>query len=813
MSCEKQRSRSMSKENMKLSKRMEAYRQRVLYSKPTLCSERAVFYTEAYKEHEDKPVIMKRAFALKKTLNGMTLRIEPEELIVGNHSSRIYAAPIFPEYAVEWVRNEIHEFEHRPGDAYYPDEKTKEEILSICGYWDGRTTLDKGRSLMPEKLQRIHNTSIIKAEGNLTSGDAHIAIHFRKLLESGIQSYLEEAWEKKETYAYALTEEDVRKYHYYSATAVSLEAFQDYIRRFADFADELGRKEEDAKRREELSLIRDNCSRVAEKPPENFYQALQLMYFSQVVLQIESNGHSLSLGRVDQYLYPFLLKDKEEGRYDEAFYSELLVNTWIKLVSIKKIRPWSHTKFSAGGPLYQNVTIGGQLEDGSDAVNELSFLILRSVGAAKLTQPNLSVRFHPGINQDFLMECIEVIQLGFGMPAFNNDSVVIPALKNLGVESRDAWDYSAIGCIEVAVPGRWGYRVTGKHFLNFMRVFLAAIDDGIDPVSGEQFCKGIGKLEDFTSFDQVMQAWDTQVRFYAKAGVGVDSAVDIILRDEVPDILCSAFTDNCLERGMTIHEGGSKYDFVSGLQVGIANLADSLSALKKLIFEEKRIGVKELRDALSTNFEGISGEKIRQILQNYAPRYGNDQDYVDELIKEAYGSYIDEIKHCPTIRAGKGPIGCRYFAGTSSISGNVPAGSVVPATPDGRKAWVPLAEGASPSAGADAYGPTAVMKSISKLPTEQITGGVLLNQKLSPSVLEHEKKRNLLINMLHAFFDDLKGWHVQYNIVDRDTLIAAKKDPESYKDLIVRVAGYSAFFTNLSPDTQDDIIARTEQQF
>jgi len=436
---------------------------------------------------------------------------------------------------------------------------------------------------------------------------------------------------------------------------------------------------------------------------------------------------------------------------------------------------------------------------------------LRSVGETKLTQPNLTVRFHKNIKKEFLMECIKVIQLGFGMPAFNNDSIVIPSFREIGVEEEDAWDYSAIGCIEVAVPGKWGYRCTGKHFLNFMRIFLAALNDGTDTVSGRQFCPGIGKLTEFNDFAQVMQAWDKQVRYYAKAGIAIDSAIDVVLRDEAPDILCSAFTDKCLERGLTIHEGGSKYDFVSGLQVGIANLGDSLAVIKKLIFEEKRFSAEELLSAMKDNFEGPSGEKFRQVLLNYAPKYGNDENYVDELLNTAYNYYIDEIKHHSTIRKGTGPIGCRYYGGTSSISGNVPAGSVVPTTPDGRKAWMPLAEGASPSASADKSGPTAVMRSISKLPTNKILGGVLLNQKLAPVVLQSEEKREKLLSMLHGFFDELKGWHIQFNIVDRKTLLAAQKRPEDYHDLIVRVAGYSAFFTNLSTDTQNDIIARTEQ--
>jgi formate C-acetyltransferase len=481
------------------------------------------------------------------------------------------------------------------------------------------------------------------------------------------------------------------------------------------------------------------------------------------------------------------------------------------LLSINKIRSWSHTRFSAGGPLYQNVTIAGQTTDGKDAVNDLSYLILDSVGRMKLTQPNLSVRFHKNISDDFLSECINVIGRGFGMPAFNNDEIVIPSLLDLGIKKDDAYNYSAIGCIEIAVPGKWGYRCTGMSFLNFMRVLLAAMHNGLDEMSGKTFHKGTGDFKDFETFNDLMKAWKNQVEFYTRATVEIDMAADLALEELVPDILCSAFVDDCISRGKTIKEGGSVYDFISGLQVGIANLGNSLAAMKKIVFEEKTISKESLTENLKNNFDGKDGEKVRQLLLNYAPKYGNDDDYVDLLLHDAYMVYINELKKYHTTRFGRGPFGCRYYAGTSSISANVPSGSVVPATPDGRKAFTPLAEGSSPTSGTDTLGPTAVFKSVSKLPTDKILGGVLLNQKLSPSSLTNETQKQKLISIIRTFFDTLKGWHVQYNIVSRDTLLAAKKNPENYRDLVVRVAGYSAFFTTLSPDTQDDIIARTEQ--
>ncbi|MCK4750335.1 MAG: hypothetical protein KAT15_24935, partial [Bacteroidales bacterium] len=398
-------------------------------------------------------------------------------------------------------------------------------------------------------------------------------------------------------------------------------------------------------REQELNVIAGNCDIIANEPPGNFYQALQLTYFVQLILQIESNGHSLSLGRMDQYLFPFYDQDQFTGNISEEFASELLENTWIKLLSINKIRPWSHTRFSAGGPLYQNVTIGGQTTDGLDAVNDLSFLILDSVGKMKLTQPNLSVRFHKNMSNKFMMACIRVIEKGFGMPSFNNDEIVVPGLLELGVEPDDAYNYSAIGCIEIAVPGKWGYRCTGMSFLNLMRVFLASLYDGLDRTSGKTFKKGIGSFTEFNSYEDLLKAWKHQIKYYTRKTVEIDTAVDTALEENVPDVLCSAFVDSCIPRGKTIKEGGSKYDFISGLQVGIANLGNSLAAIKKLVFEEKKLTKERLLEAIESDFEGREGEKTRQLLLNFAPKYGNDDDDVDLLLKEAYMEFIDELEH------------------------------------------------------------------------------------------------------------------------------------------------------------------------
>ena len=461
--------------------------------------------------------------------------------------------------------------------------------------------------------------------------------------------------------------------------------------------------------------------------------------------------------------------------------------------------------------MYQNVTIGGQKTDGSDAVNELSYAVLRTVARVRMPQPNLTVRYHSGMSPEFIAECIECIRLGFGMPAFNNDEIIIKALTDRGVTLEDARNYSAIGCVEVGVPGKWGYRCTGMSYLNFPKTLMTALNNGVDVNTGKQICEGYGHFRDMESFEDVMRAWDDTARQLIRIGVTLDNCADTAVEQEVPDILCSALVDDCIERGRHLKEGGAHYDIISQLQVGVANLGDSLAAIKKLVYEEKKLSRDQLWDALMNDYAGEEGERIRRMLLD-APKFGNDDDYVDELVVRGYDTYLDEIKNYRNTRFGRGPIGGGYFAGTSSVAANVPQGAGTCATPDGRKWGEPLAEGCSPTHARDVNGPTSVFKSISKLKTDQIFGGVLLNQKVNPSLLEKPEDKLKLEMLIRTFFDILHGWHVQYNVVSRETLLDAQKHPENYKDLIVRVAGYSAFFNILSPQTQDDIIARTEQK-
>ena len=742
-----------------LSERIKAHKTALVHIvKPPVCTERAQHYTEMYQQHMDKPIPVRRALALAHHLAERTIWIKHDELIIGNQASEVRAAPIFPEYTVSWIEKEIDDLADRPGAGFAVSEENKRVLHDICPWWRGQTVQDRCYGMFTDEQKGLLETGIIKAEGNMTSGDAHLAVNFPLVLEKGLDGLRAKVAERRSRINLTVLE-DLHGDQFLKAIDIVLEAVSLHIKRFADLAREMASTETRESRRDELLAMAENCDVIAHEPPKTFWQALQLCYFIQLILQIESNGHSVSFARMDQYLYPYYRRDVELNQsLDREHAIELLHSCWLKLLEVNKMR------------------------------------------------------YHAGMSNDFLDACVQVIRCGFGMPAFNNDEIVIPEFIKLGVERDDAYDYAAIGCIETAVGGKWGYRCTGMSFINFARVMLAALEGGRDATSGKVFLPQEKALSagNFDNFDEVMAAWDSQIRYYTRKSIEIEYVVDTMLEENVHDILCSALVDDCIERAKSIKQGGAKYDWVSGLQVGIANLGNSLAAVKKLVFEQGTIGQQQLAAALADDFDGLTHEQLRQRLINGAPKYGNDDDSVDMLLTRAYQTYIEELKQYHNPRHGRGPIGGNYYAGTSSISANVPFGAATMATPDGRKAHTPLAEGASPASGTDHLGPTAVIGSVGKLPTEAILGGVLLNQKLNPSTLENDSDRQKLMVLLRTFFEVHKGWHIQYNIVSRETLLEAKKHPDQYRDLVVRVAGYSAFFTALSPDAQDDIIARTE---
>jgi pyruvate formate-lyase/glycerol dehydratase family glycyl radical enzyme len=796
--------------------RIDRLRNLILNTMPEISSERVRYYTEAYTKHEAEPVVMKRARALDTMLEKMSIYILDGELLVGNTCRYPRGVELFPEFEVEWIERELKDdpypFDKRPGDRFIIKDEARAELEELLPRWHGKTHCERVFSLLPDTTKKAWDMMVTNSYWLMQGGDGHITIDFKMILKKGLKGIIEEIEEKLSELSFA-DPDIVRKKNFYEATMLSLKAAVKYAKRYSDYALKMVDKESDEKRKEELRAIASICARVPYNPAESFYEALQSIWFVQVILQIENNGHSMSLGRLDQTLFPYFLNDYNNGILSIEEAAELLQNFWLKLFTVNKIRDWDSTRFFAGYQVYQNITLAGQLYGGVDATNLLSYMFLGVQKAIRLIAPSLSFRFFDGISEEFLQEVIDIVLLGGGQPALYSDETVIPALMNRGIDYGDAVNWSVVGCVEPIIEGKEGFRPNGASFISMLKILELTLHGGKDPKSGLTLKKLEGDLSSFSSFEEVMENWQTQARFYIEQQVALDNIIDTSMEELIPNPFVSCFVHDCIGRAKTIKQGGALYDFCGPLIVGLANVGDSLAAIKKIVFEEKKITGGQLLHALDTNFEDNSttptGAEIQKMLLN-SPKYGNDDDYVDQLTAGALGFFCEELPHYHVTRSGKGPRGCVWQASTSSVSGNVPFGQYIGATPDGRKDGEPTADTTSPTHGMDRKGPLSAMKSVSKIPNVLSSGGNLFNMKFSPLVLQDEAGRRKFSSLIRTYLGDLKGMHVQFNIVDSNVLREAKKQPEHYPDLMVRVAGYSALFTTLDPKLQDDIIARTD---
>jgi pyruvate formate-lyase/glycerol dehydratase family glycyl radical enzyme len=772
-----------------------------LYSvTPEIDSERAVLITESFKQTEALPMIVRRAKALEKILGEMTIVIRDEELIVGNLTAKPRGTQIFPEFSNKWLLEEFESLEKRAGDVFLISGDTKKALREAFAYWDGRTTNELAAQYMFPETRDAIDAGVFTVGNYFFNGVGHISVDYAKVLAIGFNGIIAQAREElasadKGDPAY------IRKYHFLSAVIIAAEAAIAYANRFADLAARLAQTEKDERRKEELLLIAANCRRVPAEPARTFYEALQSFWFVQAIIQIESNGHSISPMRFDQYLYPYYQKDIVSGRIAREWAQELLDCLWIKFNDVNKVRDEGSTKAFGGYPMFQNLIVGGQTEDGVDATNELSYMCLDATAHTKLPQPSISIRVWNKTPQALRIKAAEVSRLGLGMPAYYNDEVVIPSLVSRGVSLRDARDYGIIGCVE---PQKGG-KTEGWHdaaFFNTTKVLEITINNGM--ADGKQLGPKTGEFTSFETFDAFMDAYRQQMAYFVSLLINADNSVDLAHGERAPLPFLSSMVDDCIAKGKSLQEGGAHYNFTGPQGVGVANTGDSLFAIKKFVFDEKAVTAAELKSALDSNFEG--NENLRQMLLNRAPKFGNDIDEVDEITREGALIYCREVEKYTNPRGGP------FQPGLYPVSANVPMGAGTGATPDGRLAGTPLADGVSPVSGRDTAGPTAAVNSVSCLDHHIASNGTLFNQKFHPSAMEGESGLNNLAALVRAFFDQ-KGMHVQFNVVSREKLIDAQNHPENYKDLVVRVAGYSAHFTSLDRLIQDDIIARTEHSF
>lgn len=790
--------------------RIKRIKKSVVSVKPEVCTERLRIITESYERYKDEPIIVKRALSLRDILLNMSIYLEDEQLVIGNQASGIRRAPLFPEYSWDWIFKEIDEFEKRPSDVFYVNEENKKIMREILPLWKEKTLKDRVLKTQTKEVLEDKKVGVLGWEGNVTAGEGHIIMDFEKVLKVGFRGIVNEAEDKLSKLDYT-DPDDLRKVSFYKAVKIVYSASSEFVERYIDLLEGKIIIEKDEQRKKELKQIKKNCENIEYNPPTTFKSAVQLLWFVQLISQIEANGHSMSMGRVDKYIYPFYKRDIDKGILNRDEAKEYIECFYLKLFTVIKIRPWSHTRFVAGYPTYQNIIIGGKNIDGKSDLNEMSYILLEALGDIKLSEPNFYIRCHEDMPKDFVDLMIKVIKMGFGMPALVNDDVIINSLIDRGVSKEDAYDYSTMGCLEVQVPGKWGYRANGKTKVNVLKIMEIALNGGVDPKSGIKTIEGIPEFTKFTDFDEVYKAYCKAMIYYMRLQVTADNINDIAMEELVPDAFCSGLVEDCIGRGKTIKEGGAVYDMISGALVGGPNVGNSLYALKKAVFEDKLLTLEDVQNAVRSNYEGIEGEKIRLLLQNKIDKYGNDNDEADDMVVKIYKPYIDNIASYKNTRFGRGPIGGMFIPSTVTISSNVPDGAKVGATPDGRKDEEPTAEGVSPMHGTEKNGPTSVINSVSKLETRKMTGGQLLNMRFNPTTVKTKKDEEKFYALIEAFFKK-NGWHVQFNMISTDTLIKAQKEPEKYQDLVVRVAGYSALFTSLDKITQDDIISRMEYE-
>ena len=813
---------------------------------PEIEADRAVLLTESYKQTENLPIILRRAKAFQHILEKLPITIRPLELVVGSNTKAPRGCQVFPEYSYSWLQDEFDTVATRSADPFYISEQTKETLRKVYPYWAGKTTSELATSYMsPEALAAIEHNMF--TPGNyFYNGIGHVTVDYGKVLKIGFKGIIKEA-EQAMAKLNVADADYAKRNQFLQAVIISCNAVCDYAARYVSLAEEEARNCNDENRKAELLQIAENCRRVPAQGATCFYEACQSFWFVQMLLQTESSGHSISPGRFDQYMYPYYAADLEKGAITREFAQELIDCIWVKLNDLNKVRDAASAEGFAGYSLFQNLIVGGQDANGQDATNDISYMCMNATMHVHLPQPSFSVRVWNGTPHEFMLRAAEVTRTGVGLPAYYNDEVIIPSLQSRGLTLEDARDYNIIGCVEPQKAAK----TDGWHdaaFFNMCRPLELVFSNGVD--KGIQLGPQTGDVTKMTSFEEFYDAYKKQMVYFIELLVNADNAIDLAHAERCPLPFQSCMVEDCIGRGKSLQEGGAIYNFTGPQGFGIANMADSLYAIKKLVFEQKSVTMQEYKEAIENNYgkdmdakiaenitatvakklveDGrmLSCEDVRTIYETVVknncsdekkrkysdllqkigelPKFGNDISEVDSFARDVAYTYTKPLLNY------RNPRGGQYQAGLYPVSANVPLGAQTGATPDGRLANTPVADGVSPAAGRDVKGPTAAANSVSKLDHYIASNGTLFNMKFHPSALAGESGLESFVALVRGYFDQ-KGSHMQFNVVSRETLRDAQKNPEKYKSLVVRVAGYSALFTTLSRSLQDDIINRTEQ--
>lgn len=782
-----------------VSERIDTLRDLFLRSIPEISSERAVLVTESYAGTSGLPYTTRRAKALEAVLDNISIDIFEGELILGNLTEKPRGAPIFPEYGVDYILDELDGFESRPVDPFYVSEENKRILRQRLPVWRGNTIADEAFQRFPAEARESF-AGLIFILTTVRSGVGHQVVDYRYILQRGLEGIIADIGAHREQLRFHDSGYGSRL-RYYDAVEMICRALIRFARRHADLAAAAAEKETDPERRAELQSLAAICRRAPAQPATTFWEALQSFWFLHLALHLETNGHSFSPGRFDQYMYPYLRADLDRGAISQAFAEELVQSLWLKFNYVNKVRDKVQSIAFAGYPMYQNLILGGRTAEGRCAINDLSYMCLEASSRLGLPQPSLSVRWYFGCPERFILKACEVASYGTGMPAFFNDEILIPLLLQQGYPRADAYDYAIVGCVEPTVPGISQQWLPGG-FFNLAKLLELTIFDGYDPVSDTQYPMRTGNPATFETFEQFKEAYFARMAYYLEQVVLCDNILDEIHASLCPTLLESVFVKDCLVQGKTTVEGGARHNFTSIQAVGAANVADALAVIRKFVYEDRSLSWAELRTVLRDNFAGH--EALRQRMIHEAPKYGNDDDTVDDLAAEILDRFAAELERHTNPRGG------RFQGAFYTISCHVLFAGKLGATPDGRTREMLLADGGvSCAQGRDTNGPTALFHSVAKLDHLKMGAGALLNVKLNPSVFAGDQGLHNVAAMVKTFFL-LKGQHVQFNVIDAATLREAQQHPERYPMLVVRVAGYSVLFTALDRMAQNDIILRTE---
>ena len=791
----------------------------------TVDHQRACLVTEAYQIHQDKPQVIKVAEALRHILKNVSICIHKDELIVGEMAAPIKSAPIFPEFSFDWVIDEMknHPWKDRLHDNYYITKNSEKKLRSLHSFWKGKTVEEAIVARLSEDEKKGTNLGrgLYLLNLYMFGGIGHLQANYEKLFALGFNGLKNQVETKMKSLDPTLPE-DLTKREFYKAELIVLDAAGLYLKRYAALARRMAEGETDARWKKELDQIADNCDWVAGNPPRTFWEALQLLYMATTIILIESNGHSVSYGRFDQYMFPFYGQDITSGAATKEWIQELIEIFFLKDLWWCKLRDRLTIIPNSGrGMGGDSLTVGGVDKQGADATNDLSYMVLDALANTRSGVPWIAVRLHQNTPWEFKVKAINTIRIGTGQPKLFNDQAAIPASVRVGRSLEDSRNYHVVGCVEIDAGGK-EYGWHDSAYFSIAKVLELAINNGRCIGCGAHCprwdgCGGAGKrlgpetgsLADFTSFDQVLESYDHQMKYWVDQMIAGTEIMDLVHQQRKPLPYLSLLIDDCMERGRDVTAGGAVYNFTGPQAVGVGTVADGLATIRQLVFDENKVSGRDLLNACENNWNGYEA-LYALVNSNKVHHYGNDDDYADTLAKFATDTYCKYVENRPNARGGQ------YIPGVYSVSANVALGLVQWASVDGRKVLEPVSDCLGPvhtQAGShDVKGPTAIAKSVSKLDHVRAGNGTLLNWKFTPACVAGDVGRDNLISLVDVYFDR-KGMHSQFNILNRETLLDALERPEHYKDLMVRVAGYSAYFVELSKPLQYDIIGRTELSF